>query len=65
MLTPGVLGAVDHAYGVNLTNALRRLSVAMCKGHAYVLRMGPQSLAGIAGTAVVRARAQPTRLVVP
>ena len=46
--------------GVFLTNALRRLSVALCKGNAYVLRAGLQSLAGITGRAMVRARARPS-----
>ena len=44
------------------TNALRRLSVALCKGNAYVLRAGLQSLAGITGRAVVRARARPSAM---
>lgn len=33
-------------------NALRRLSVAMCKGNAHVLRMGMQRLAKVSGGAV-------------
>ena len=44
-------GVVDH--GVFVTSGLRRLSVALCKANAYVLCMGLQSLAGIAGRAVV------------
>ena len=44
--------------GVSVANALRRLSVALCKGNASVLRAGLRSLAGITGRAVVRARAR-------
>ena len=51
-----------HAYIHRVTNALRRLSVALCKGNAYVLRAGLQSLAGITGRAVVRARARPSAM---
>jgi hypothetical protein len=53
-------GDVDR--GVFVTNALRRLSVALYKGNAYILRMGIQSLAECTGRAVVRGRAQPTAL---
>ena len=50
-------GVVGHA--VLVTNALRRSSVALCKGNTYVLHAGLQSLPGITGRAVVRARAWP------
>ena len=50
-------GKVNRALFV--TNALRRLSVVLCKGNALVLRAGLHSLAGITGRAVVRARARP------
>ena len=53
-------GKVNRALFV--TNALRRLSVALCKGNALVLRAGLQSLAGITGRAVVRARARPSAM---
>ena len=33
-------------------NALRRLSVAMCKGNAHILRVGMQKLARVSGGAV-------------
>ena len=45
-----------------VTNALRRLSVALCTGNALVLRAGLQSLAGITGRAVVRARTRPSAM---
>ena len=51
-------GEVDH--GVFLANALRRSSVALCEGHAHVLRIGLQSTAGAAGRAAVRACARPS-----
>ena len=53
-------GKVNRALFV--TNALRRLSVALCKGNALVLRAGLQSLASITGRAVVRARTRPPEI---
>ena len=44
---------------VFVTNALRRLSVALCKGNALIFRMGMQTLAGITGGAVVHGCARP------
>lgn len=42
-----------------VTQALLRLSVALCNGNAYVHRVAPQSFAGNTGRAVVRTRAWP------
>ena len=44
---------------VFVTNALRRLSVALCKGNALIFRMGMHTLAGITGGAVVHGCARP------
>ena len=53
-------GTVKRALLV--TNALRRLSVALCKRNALVLRAGLQSLVGITGRTVVRARTRPSAM---
>ena len=45
-----------------VTNTLRRLSGALCTGHTIVLCAGLQSLAGITGRAVARARARPSAM---
>ena len=50
-------GEVSH--GAFVTNALRRLSVALCKGNACILRMGVQALVGSAGRAAMHACVQP------
>ena len=49
----------DVRRDIFVRNALRRLSVAMCKGNANILRVGMQKLARVSGGAVWYGNARP------
>ena len=50
----------DVSRSAFVTMALRRLSVAMCRGNALIFRLGMQTLTGTAGSAPMAGRKRPT-----
>ena len=59
-LATAAAGASDVEKGDFVTNALREISVALCRGNARVYRHGEAAFARVSGVAIVPGASCPT-----